>query len=188
MSLGIVAAQDNFPYTAIQFPEELTPRLSARWLASYWVMPFEAQPQMMSLGPFAWHASDFWSNGRTAHFFLRESWSETLFAPPLTKGKWLAKVTCSFFKELLQQLQGNLNRPWMYLEGEDSFHSHLWMLSRGNDLSKSRTFSSLFYSPERNTPFTQRYESRTFCSLFILWVFLSCLSLFMLFSPLSYLF
>lgn len=187
MSLGIVAAQDNFPYTAIQFPQELTPRLSARWFASYWVMPFEAQPQMMSLGPFIWHASDIWSNGRTAHFFLRESWSESLFAPPLTKGKWLEKVAFSFFKEVLQRLQGNLNRPWMYLEEEDSFHSHLWMLSCGNDLSKSKTFSSLFYSPERDTPFIQRYKSRTFLSLFILWVLFSYLSLFILFFP-SYLF
>lgn len=80
---------------------------------------------------------------------LFESWSESLFAPPLTKHKWLEKVTFSFFKEVLQQLQGNLNKPWMYLEGEDSFHPHLWMLSCGNDLSKSRTFSSLFYYPER---------------------------------------
>lgn len=80
---------------------------------------------------------------------LFESWSESLFAPPLTKGKWLEKVNFSFFKEVLQQPQGNLDKPWMYLEEEDSFHPHLWMLSCGNDLSKSRTFSSLFYSPER---------------------------------------
>lgn len=41
----------------------------------------------------------------------------------------------------------------MYLEGENSFHPHLWMLSCGNDLSKLRTFSSLFYSPERKLLF-----------------------------------
>lgn len=107
---------------------------------------------------------------------LSESWSESLFAPALTKGKWLEKVNFSFFKGVLHQLQGNLNRPWMNLEGEDSFHSHLWMLSCGNDLSKSRTFSSLFYSSERNALFIQ-YESRIFLSLFILWVFPSYLSL-----------
>lgn len=115
------------------------------------MMPFEAQPQMKSLGPFAWHASVILSNGTTAHLFLRESWSKWLFALPLTEGKWLEKVTFSFFKDVLQQLQGNLNSPWMYLEGEDFFHAHLWMLSCGNDLSKSRTFSSSFYSSEAET-------------------------------------
>lgn len=80
---------------------------------------------------------------------LFESWSEPLFTPPLTKGKWLEKVNFSFFKEVLQQPQGNWNKPWMYLEEEDSFHPHLWKLPCGNDLSKLRTFSSLFHSPER---------------------------------------
>lgn len=100
---------------------------------------------------------------------LFESWSESLFALRLTKGKWLEKVNFSFFKEVLQQPQGNLNKPWMYLEEEDSFHSHLWMLSCGNDLSKSRPFSSLFYSPER------KLLSYSDANQELAWIFSYCL-------------
>lgn len=116
---------------------------------------------------------------------LFESWSGPLFAPSLTKGKWLEKVNFSFFKEVLQQPQGNLKKPWMYLEEEDSFHPHLWMLSCGNDLSKLRTFCSLFYSPER------KLLSSSDTNQELAWIFsysfFSYLNIFILFS-LSYVF
>lgn len=178
MSLGIVAAQD-FPYIAIQFPQELTPRLSARWLASYWVMPFEAQPQWMSLGPFAWHASDIWSNGRTAHFFLRESWHCLLPLLPKANG-WKGNL------QLLQEVLQQLGEIW-------TGHGCIWkqrifsiLISECSHLGMTLVSPErfpLFYSPERNAPFIQRYESRTFLSLFILWVFLSYLSLLIFFFP-----
>lgn len=43
----------------------------------------------------------------------------------------------------------------MYLEAEDFFHSHLWMLSLGNDLGKSRTFSSVLLSREKCSIYTE---------------------------------